>query len=213
MAGELSRIQYQWLLSALFGAVFLGLAIAPADRMIWLAENILVLLLIALLVFYHRTFPLSKSSLTAVFLFLCLHELGAHFTYPAVPYSQWTAVWLPSDWTDSGQRNHYDRFAHFFYGLFLAFPLRQFSRELIKVDGFWAYGLPITFIMASSMFYEICEWLAAGLLGAGQGEAFLGAQGDSWDAQKDMALATGGAVLAMMGAKLSKRWRHPASGE
>ena len=44
------------------------------------------------------------------------------------------------------------------------------------------------------------EWWAANVLGRGQGAAYIGAQGDEWDAQKDMALATAGAIVAMLAA-------------
>ena len=47
------------------------------------------------------------------------------------------------------------------------------------------------------MFYELVEWGAAEVFGGGLGMVFVGAQGDVWDAQKDMWLATLGALIAM----------------
>ena len=41
------------------------------------------------------------------------------------------------------------------------------------------------------------------------GQAFLGSQGDPWDAQKDMALASLGALLAMLVVALVQRLRGP----
>jgi putative membrane protein len=43
----------------------------------------------------------------------------------------------------------------------------------------------------------VLEWWATEILGEGQGAAYLGAQGDEWDAQKDMALATLGSIITM----------------
>jgi putative membrane protein len=51
--------------------------------------------------------------------------------------------------------------------------------------------------MSTSMVYELIEWAAALVFGGGLGAAFLGAQGDPWDAQKDMALASLGAAISM----------------
>jgi putative membrane protein len=47
------------------------------------------------------------------------------------------------------------------------------------------------------MLYELIEWLSAVMFGGDLGAAFLGSQGDEWDAQKDMALASLGALIAM----------------
>ncbi|MEW6041908.1 MAG: DUF2238 domain-containing protein, partial [Elusimicrobiota bacterium] len=52
-------------------------------------------------------------------------------------------------------------------------------------------------ILAAAAAYEIIEWLFAVLSDPQAGAAFLGSQGDIWDAQKDM-LADGlGAVFSM----------------
>jgi putative membrane protein len=52
--------------------------------------------------------------------------------------------------------------------------------------------------MATSMMFELFEWGAAELFGGDLGVAYLGTQGDIWDAHKDMLLATLGAVLSML---------------
>ena len=63
--------------------------------------------------------------------------------------------------------------------------------------GFWGYFLPLDLTMSSSMLYELIEWLSAEMFGSGLGAAFLGSRGDQWDAQKDMALASLGALITM----------------
>jgi putative membrane protein len=52
--------------------------------------------------------------------------------------------------------------------------------------------------MSTSMLYELIEWGAAEFFGGELGAAYLGTQGDVWDAHKDMALASLGALLAMV---------------
>jgi putative membrane protein len=95
------------------------------------------------------------------------------------------------------QRNHYDRIVHLAYGLLLAYPIRELFLRVAQVRGFWGYFLPVVLTMAASMFYELVEWGAAEVFGSELGIAFVGAQGDVWDAQKDMLLATLGALIAM----------------
>ena len=51
--------------------------------------------------------------------------------------------------------------------------------------------------MSTSMMFELFEWGAAELFGGDLGMAYLGTQGDIWDAHKDMALASLGALIAM----------------
>ena len=153
-----------------------------------------------MLVATHRALPLSRVSYTLIFLFLCLHTVGAHYTYSLVPYDAWfealTGRTLSS--LTGWERNHFDRLVHFSYGLLLAYPAREVFLRVADVRGFWGYFLPLDVVMATSMLYELIEWGAASLFGGDLGTAYLGTQGDPWDAQKDMALATLGAVLAML---------------
>jgi putative membrane protein len=46
--------------------------------------------------------------------------------------------------------------------------------------------------------YELIEWLVAAVFFPAEGDAYLGTQGDIWDAQKDMGIAFTGAVMAMV---------------
>lgn len=56
--------------------------------------------------------------------------------------------------------------------------------------------LPIQITLSISGFYELIEWVVADVFFKAQGDAYLGTQGDTWDAQKDIALAFAGALLA-----------------
>jgi putative membrane protein len=68
----------------------------------------------------------------------------------------------------------------------------------VTVRGFWGYFFPLDLTMSTSMIYELIEWAAAMIFGGELGQAFLGTQGDVWDAHKDMALASTGALSAML---------------
>jgi putative membrane protein len=197
--GWLSHERYPKLLLALLTGLSVALAIAPHDRADWLLENALLFAGVGVLVAIRKTLPLSRLSYTLVFAFMCLHAVGAHYTYSLVPYDDWfralTGRTLSS--ITGAERNQYDRLVHFSYGLLLAYPAREVFLRVADVRGFWGYYLPLDVVMATSMLYELVEWGAASAFGGDLGTAYLGTQGDPWDAQKDMALATLGAVIAM----------------
>lgn len=186
-------------LSTIFAIWWLLLAINPHDRSDWLLENVLVFLFAILMALSWKYFPLSKISYTLIFVFLCLHEIGAHYTYAKVPYNQWSGQLLGVELNAllSWDRNHFDRIAHFLYGLLLAYPIRELFIRIADAKGFWGYFLPLMFTMATSMVFELFEWGAVELFGGDLGVAYLGTQGDIWDAHKDMALASFGALIAM----------------
>lgn len=175
------------------------LGVAPLKRADWLLENALVLLILTVLVLTYRKFPFSRISYTLIFVFSCLHEVGSHYTYSLVPYDAWCealAGFSPGeDW--GWQRNHFDRVVHFFYGLLIAYPIREIFLRIADVRGFWGYFLPLDLTMSSSLVYEFIEWGASGVFGGELGMDYLGTQGDVWDAHKDVALAALGAILAM----------------
>lgn len=194
-----SRGGYLLVLAALFAVVWTALAIAPLYRHDWLLENFLAVLFVAALALTWRSFPLSRVSYTLIFVFLCLHEVGAHYTYAEVPYNEWTEALFGRSLNDitGWQRNHFDRLVHFSYGLLLAYPVREVFLRIANVRGFWGYFLPLDITMSTSMVFELFEWAAATFFGGDLGMAYLGTQGDIWDTHKDMALASLGALIAM----------------
>jgi putative membrane protein len=195
----ISRGGYLLVLVALFAVVWTGLAIAPLYRHDWMLENFLAVLFMGTLALTWRRFPLSRVSYTLIFIFLCLHEVGAHYTYAEVPYNEWTEALFGRSLNDmmGWQRNHFDRLVHFSYGLLLAYPVREVFLRIANVRGFWGYFLPLDITMSTSMIFELFEWGAATVFGGDLGMAYLGTQGDVWDAHKDMALASLGALIAM----------------
>ena len=198
-------------LSGIFLVIFILCAINPIDRTTWLLENILMFLLIAGMIASYKKFRLSLISYFCIFLFLCFHEIGSHYTYSQVPYNQWTESVFGSPLNDwfGWERNHYDRFLHFAYGLLFAYPIREIFIRVVKVKGFWGYFLPLDLTLSTSAIYELIEWAAAIVFGGDVGAAYLGTQGDVWDAHKDMALAGLGALIAMVTlAFINWRWQR-----
>jgi putative membrane protein len=187
-------------LAIVFGLEWLVLAIAPHNRQDWALENALSLGLIAALALLHRRLALSATAYTALFLFLSLHSVGAHYTYSLVPYDEWARALTGHSVSDAlgWERNHFDRLVHFAYGFLLAVPIREVLVRLAGVRGAWSYYLPLAVTSSTSADYELIEWAAATVFGGDLGVAYLGTQGDVWDAQTDMALAAGGALLSMI---------------
>jgi putative membrane protein len=194
-----THLRYVMTLAGLLGLLWLALAFQPFDRTDWLLENALLWLAVILLALTYRRFPLSRTSYTLIFIFFCLHTVGAHYTYAEVPYDQWWQALTGSTFNDmvGWKRNNFDRVVHFSYGLLLAYPIRELFLRVAGVRGFWGYFLPLDLTMSTSMLYELIEWAAAELFGGELGVAYLGTQGDIWDAHKDMALASLGALISM----------------
>jgi len=196
--------RYVLWLGGILGVLTLLLGIAPWHRQDWLLENALVVPAVLVLWAIYRHVPFSRLSWTLVFAFLCLHEVGAHYTYSEVPYDAWWRSVTGGSLNAllGWERNNFDRIIHLFYGLLLAWPVREILFHLAKVRGFWSYFLPLDLTMSTSALYELIEWAAAMTFGAELGTAYTGSQGDPWDAQKDMALAAGGALLALTAAAI-----------
>lgn len=195
------RTRYLATLVVLLAAVITRSGIGAHYPHDWLLENALVLgFAVPLLVATYRRFPLSLVSYTLIFLFLCFHELGAHWTYSEVPYNDWTRALFGKSLNEilGLERNHFDRAVHFLYGFLLAYPIREIFVRIADVRGFWGYFLPLDLTMSTSMIFELFEWAAATLFGGDLGQAYLGTQGDIWDAHADMALASLGALIAML---------------
>jgi putative membrane protein len=190
---------YLLILGVIFSIWWVVMAIHPLDRNAWLLENALVLAGVALLAVFHRRLLFSRVSYTLIFIFMCLHQVGAHYTYSEVPYDDWFQHLTGRTFNSliGWERNQFDRVVHFAYGLLLAYPIREIFLRVVNVRGFWGYFLPLDLTMSTSMLYELVEWATCVVFGGDLGQAYLGTQGDEWDAHKDMALASLGAVIAM----------------
>lgn len=178
-----------WLLG-FYAVLFLVLAINPTDRETWFIENLTVwIILAAILTLYILKIRFSKAAYAFMFALIYLHTIGGHWTFALVPF----------DWvTDffGFQRNNYDRLAHFSVG-FYAFAIAEWlwSKRLVA-NKFLLFTYPVFAIAAIAMSYELIEWLYASFSSPEAGMAYLGSQGDIWDAQKDMLADTLGAIFA-----------------
>lgn len=188
-----------WLL-VIFLAVFVALGIDPWYRSDWLLENLIVFFAVPALLLVHRHMPLSKISYSMLFVFLCLHEVGSHYTYALVPYDQWFETLTGTGLNErlGWDRNHYDRVIHLSYGLFITYPMREIVMRVSRVQGFWSYLLPMLVVISTSTLFELLEWAAVLVFGGDLGVAYLGTQGDVWDAQKDMFLAAIGSFVTTL---------------
>ena len=184
--------RYLKVLLFVFVAVWIWAAINPTYRHDWLLENYLVFIFIPIIIVTGRYFRLSNVSYGLITLFMILHVIGSHYTYAEVPFGDVLQSWL------GASRNMYDRLVHFSFGFLLAYPIREVFLRVTRVKGFWGYYLPFDVTLAYSAIYEIVEWVAAANVDPAAGLAFLGSQGDVWDAQKDMTMAGFGALLAMV---------------
>lgn len=211
-----ARGRYLAVLAGLFALWWIAWAIRPHDRADWLLENALTVIGVGALAGLYRILPFSRVSYTLIFLFLCLHTIGSHYTYALVPYDAWfrSATGRGFDELVGWERNNFDRIVHFAYGLLLAYPIREIFLRVADARGFWGYFLPLDLTMSTSMLYELIEWAAALIFGGELGQAYLGTQGDEWDAHADMALASLGALIAMgVTAAINRRYQRDFSRE
>ncbi len=176
-----------WLL-----VVWIVTAIRPLYPRDWLLENLLVFVFAALLIGTYRRFVFSNLSYGLYAVFITLHLIGAHYTYAETPPGFWVQAWFDLE------RNHYDRFVHFAFGLLLAFPICELLLRQSGASRGWSAFLTVNCILAMSALYEVIEGITAMIVSPELGSAYLGTQGDEWDAQKDSALAFVGAVIAML---------------
>lgn len=193
--------RYHTLLFLAFAAVWTWAAIEPSYRHDWLLENCLVFIFVPVILLTGRYFRLSDLSYTLIAAFMVLHVIGSHYTYAEVPFGHDLQRWF------GASRNMYDRLVHFSFGLLVAYPLREIFHRVAKTRGVWGYWLPVELVLAFSALYEVIEWLVAARVDPLAGLAFLGTQGDIWDAQKDMLLAGLGAIFSMLFVALI-HWRY-----
>jgi putative membrane protein len=185
------RYPLPYVLGVVFLCVWVASGINPILVEDWWLENLLVILGIGVLVSTYRRFTFSELSYLLIFIYLCMHEWGAHYRYAFVPLGEWMRVVFHT------VRNDYDRVVHFAFGALLAYPQREILMRKANVRGAWSLWLPLVTTLGLGAAYEIMEAVVAVAASPDAGEAFLGLQGDPWDTHKDMFVAFAGAALAM----------------
>ena len=191
-----------WLLGciAVFIAVWSNSLLGTTDISNWLLENTLVFLFLGFLLLTYRKYQFSDVSYLLICIYLCLHVYGSKYTYAENPLGYWLQDQL--GWA----LNHYDRMVHFSFGFLLAYPMREMFLKWLRYPRWVSWLLPIEITLSVSAFYELIEWGVADVFFPSQGDAYLGTQGDVWDAQKDIFLAFTGAIIATTIVSLVKRW-------
>ena len=176
----------------LFGylVLFTWAGIAPHDRATWWAENIpIVGIALGLVWLYWRGFEFSPVAYGLMAVLLYLHTIGGHYTFERVPFDFVSQLF-------GFERNHFDRIAHFSVGFYAYAIAEALARKQAVRSRLVLFLFPIFSIAFVAMAYELIEWIYAATAGGASGAAFLGSQGDIWDAQKDMLADTLGAVAA-----------------
>ncbi len=164
-------------------------AISPFDYQVWWTEICTAIVPMLVLGVMYPKFKFSNTSYLFFWIWCIIQIIGAHYTFELVPFGAVTDFFGFS-------RNHYDRMAHFVVG-FSAYGIAEYiwRRSLVNSVG-TATVFSIIFILALAGFWELVEWIYAEIDGGDAGQAFLGSQGDVWDAHKDMLMDTMGAILA-----------------
>jgi putative membrane protein len=178
-------------------AVLAWSSIAPTDRTTWWMEVAPVLIGVPLMLATFRKHPLTPLLYGLIAVHCVILIVGGRYTYAEVPLGFWMEDWF------GFTRNHYDRIGHFAQGLVPAILAREVLLRTTPLHrGGWLFYIVVSICLAFSAFYELIEWTSAEIAGQGA-DAFLGTQGDQWDAQKDMLLALIGAVVGQV---LLSRW-------
>jgi putative membrane protein len=179
-----------WLYMLVFTGIWISTYTGTTDINNWMLENALVVLFLIFLFFTYRRYQFSDLTYLLIFIYLCLHVYGSKYTYAENPFGYWLKDQL--QW----QRNNYDRLVHFSFGFLLAYPMRELFLKWLRYPKLVSWILPIEITLSISAFYELVEWAVADVFFKAQGDAYLGTQGDIWDAQKDIFLAVIGAIIA-----------------
>ena len=129
-------------------------------------------------------------------IFIIIHIIGARWIYSYVPYEDWFLYLFNMDLGSyiGNDRNHYDRFVHFAFGI-LIFPYLYSLFSEIPVKRILIILIAWTFVQTLSVFYELFEWMLTHTVSENAAKNYNGQQGDIWDAQKDMALAMLGSTI------------------
>jgi putative membrane protein len=184
------KSKFLWWLVGVYGVLFAVLAVNPVERGTWFAENLTVWIILGvILLLYRWGVWFSNAAYALMFVLIYLHTIGGHYTFAQVPFG-----WITD--TFHFARNHFDRVAHFSVG-FYAFAIAEwlYTRKLVA-NKFLLFTYPVFVIATIAMTYELVEWVYAASAAPEAGAAYLGSQGDIWDAQKDMLADTLGALCA-----------------
>jgi putative membrane protein len=182
-----------WLLSATV-VVAGGWSLAGAKELdVWVFELLPGIVGVIGLVVLSRHFTFSAMTCVVISVSFVLIATGARYTYAEMPLFNWLRDEFGSD------RNHFDRVGHFFQGLTVGLMAREVILRKTDVGRTWGVRvLSVALALSFSALYELVEWWIVLLFYPQEGAAWLGLQGDPWDAQWDMSLALAGSLIAVL---------------
>ncbi|WP_420812962.1 DUF2238 domain-containing protein [Peribacillus acanthi] len=188
-----NRVWIHLLLFIVVLIVLIWSLIQPNGYLIWSAEAIPALVMLAIAIFSYKSFRLTTLSYLIIAILSITMFIGAHYTYSKVPLFNWIKDYFELE------RNHYDRFGHFIKGLSAIIIREIVIRATPILRGKWLITFILSISLSISAIYEIIEWLAAVISkGSKVSHQFLGSQGDKWDAQWDMTLTFVGSIIALI---------------
>jgi len=135
-------------------AAFIIGSINPIYFESWFAESLFTIILVLLLaIFYiNKKFRFSNLSYALITLYLILHTIGSHYTYPETPIGFWISSIF------GFTRNHYDRIIHFLWGLLIYIPALEITKHLIPIKkqkaNLFYYLVPVFALISLGAFKE-----------------------------------------------------------
>jgi putative membrane protein len=193
-----------WLLVIVLALMALSIATTPATLLDVVMHHVGTVTGLAWLVWLDGRRRPSNLSCVLILCYVLVHLLGAHYLYSNVPYDRWSEALFGTSISEmfGWERNHYDRLVHASFGALGYVPFLEMVRRSLPqaagVAGWWPPAIALGIIALVGHLYEIIEWLIGVVFSPETAEAYNGQQGDMWDAQKDMAIALAGALVAMI---------------
>lgn len=164
----------------------------PSDLFTWTMEAAPFLLVLPVLLATAPRHRLSNLLYGLIAIHAVILMVGGRYTYAEVPFGFWMKDFF------GFARNHYDRIGHFAQGFIPAIAAREILLRTSPLQrGKWLAFIVTCICLAVSAFYELIEWWTSVAQGA-SADAFLGTQGDPWDAQWDMFFALTGAITSQI---------------
>jgi len=181
------------LIVGLFSLELIISGIYPNHFFDWVLEVSIPIGVFIILILTYKKFPLTSMAYWLILFHSVILLYGAHYTYAEAPLGEWMREVF------GFSRNHYDRIGHIAFGFFPAIIIREIIIRTTPLKrGKMLFFLVVCVVGAAGAFYEIIEWWTAALSNPETGTAFLGSQGDVWDAQWDMYLAIMGALVGQL---------------
>ncbi len=183
----------------IFVLMLIWSGIHPVKRMIWFYEMLPAVVLVLILAFTYKRFPLTPLSYWIIFIGALIMLIGGHYTYGGVPFfhSLKNSFHL--------KRNDFDRIGHVFQGMVITVLIREYyvRTHLLRREK-WLFFVVGALSIAFSATYEIFEFGVAYFFDDNI-QSFLGYQGDIFDSHWDIISALIGTILVLCLGKIQSK--------